>query len=69
MGMFGLKLDRSTLDNRLLPLVNLSENWLLATCGSNLSRIHENFLKLSCSQGKINDIKCAKHQAHKALNH
>ena len=41
-----------------LPLLNLSENWLLATYKTNLNRIHEKLLKVSARQ--INHVKCTK---------
>ena len=39
----------------LFPLLNyFSENWLLATCRTNFSRIEEQLLKLLCPQGNGN---------------
>ena len=50
------KNNESTLDNSLPPLFNLPENWLVATCRTNLSRIHETLFKLSRPQAKISDV-------------
>ena len=36
------------------PLLNLSENWSLVTCLTNLGRIHEKLLKLSRPQVNVN---------------
>ena len=44
------------------PLLNLSENYLLVTCITNLKRICENFFNLSRPQGQIIDVKCEKSQ-------
>ena len=35
------------------PILNLSENWLLVTCITYLSRIHEELFKLSCPQANV----------------
>ena len=43
-----------------LPLLNLSENWSLVTCITNLKRICEKLFKLSRPQGQIIDVKCEK---------
>ena len=39
------------------PLLNLSENWSLVTCITNLGRIHEKLFMLSRPQGRIIDVK------------
>ena len=39
------------------PLLNLSENWSLVTCITNLKRIREKLFKLSRRQGQIIDVK------------
>ena len=44
------------------PLLNLSENWSLVTCITNLKRICEKLFKLSRPQGQIIDVKCEKSQ-------
>ena len=44
------------------PLLNLSENWSLVTCITNLQRICEKLFKLSRPQGQIIDVKCEKSQ-------
>ena len=44
------------------PLLNLSENWSLVTCMTNLKRICEKLFKLSRPQGQIIDVKCEKSQ-------
>ena len=36
------------------PLLNLSENWSLLTCITDLRRIHEKLFKLSCPQVNVN---------------
>ena len=46
----------------LRPLLNLSENWSLVTCITNLKRIREKLFKLSCPQGQIIDVKGEKSQ-------
>ena len=46
------------------PLLNFSENWLLVRYITNLSRIDEKLLNLSCPQGEIIDVKMKK----KSLN-
>ena len=51
---------KSTLDKSPPPLQNLSENWLLITCVTNLSRIHENLLKLLHRQCEICHVKSEK---------
>ena len=35
-------------------LLNLSENWLLATCSTKLSRLHEKLVKSSFPQVNVN---------------
>ena len=45
------------------PLLNLSENWSLVTCITNLKRICEKLFKLSRPQGQIIDVKCEKSQS------
>ena len=42
------------------PLLNLSENWLLVTCITDLKMIHEKLFKLSRPQCQIIDVKCEK---------
>ena len=42
--------------------MNLSENWLLVTCITDLKMIHEKLFKLSRPQGQIIDVKCEKSQ-------
>ena len=44
------------------PLLNLSENWSLVTCITNLKRICGKLFKLSRPQGQIIDVKCEKSQ-------
>ena len=44
------------------PLLNLSENWSLVTCITNLKRIREKLFKLSRTQGQIIDVKGEKSQ-------
>ena len=44
------------------PLLNLSENWSLVTCITNLKRICEKLFKLSRPQGQIIDVKGEKSQ-------
>ena len=44
------------------PLLNLSKNYLLATCITNLKRICEKLFKLSRPQGQIIDVKWEKSQ-------
>ena len=44
------------------PLLNLSENWSLVTCITNLKRIREKLFKLSRPQGQIIDVKGEKSQ-------
>ena len=44
------------------PLLNLSKNYLLLTCITNLKRICEKLLKLSRPQGQIIDVKWEKSQ-------
>ena len=44
------------------PLLNLSKNYLLVTCITNLKRICEKLFNLSRPQGQINDVKCEKSQ-------
>ena len=44
------------------PLVNLSKNYLLVTCITNLKRICEKLFNLSRPQGQIIDVKCEKSQ-------
>ena len=38
-------------------LLNLSKNYLLVTCITNLKKIREKLFKLSCPQGQIIDLK------------
>ena len=42
-------------------LLNLSENWLLITCSTHLSRIHDKSLKLSRPQGQIIEMRKIDH--------
>ena len=42
--------------------MNLSENWSLVTCLTNLGRIHEKLFMLSRTQVKIFEVKCEKSQ-------
>ena len=44
------------------PLLNLSKNYLLVTCITNLKRICEKLFKLSRPQGQIIDVKWEKSQ-------
>ena len=44
------------------PLLNLSKNYLLVTCITNLKRICEKLFNLSRPQGQIIDVKCEKSQ-------
>ena len=44
------------------PLLNMSENWLLVWCITDLKMIHEKLFKLSRPQGQIIDVKCEKSQ-------
>ena len=39
---------------KLRPLLNLSENWSLVTCITNLGGIHEKLFKLSRQQVNVN---------------
>ena len=54
------KIPINQINRPFQPLLNLSDNWSLATCIANLSRIHEKLLKLSSPQGQIIDVKCEK---------
>ena len=42
-------------------LLNLSENWSLVTCITNLERIHKKNFRLSCPQGKIIEVNAKNH--------
>ena len=44
------------------PLLNLSKNYLLVTCITNLKRICDKLFNLSRPQGQIIDVKCEKSQ-------
>ena len=45
------------------PLLNLSKNYLLVTCITNLKRVCEKLFNLSRPQGQIIDVKCEKSQS------
>ena len=49
-------LNKNTLDNSPPPLLNLSENWLLATCTTNLNSKGKTF-EVIVPQGNINEVK------------
>ena len=53
-------LNKSALDISPPPLLKFSENWLLATPSTNLSRIHEKRFQLSRPQGQTIDVKSEK---------
>ena len=46
--------NKSALLNFFRPLLNLSENWSLVTCITNLGMIHEKLFKLSRPQVNVN---------------
>ena len=48
--------------------MNLSENYLLVKCITNLKRIHEKLFKLSRLQGQIIDVKCSNRNKSAILN-
>ena len=66
-GNFNDKNDKSAF-TFFQPLLNLSENWLLATGKINLSRTHEKFGKLSSPQGNVNVKANAKANANANFN-
>ena len=49
-------------------IIELSENWSLVTCITNLKRIREKLFKLSRPQGQIIDVKGEKSQKSAILN-
>ena len=53
---------KSAIWNFFQPLSNSSENWLVLTFLTHLSRINEKLLMLSRPQGRIIDVKCKKSQ-------
>ena len=54
--------NKSTLDNSWPPVLNLSKNYLLVACITNLKRMREKLFKLSRQQGQIIDVKGEKSQ-------
>ena len=46
--------NKSAIFNFFQPLLNFSENWSFLTCITNLGRIHEKHINLSCSQVNVN---------------